>query len=293
MRFPRCPIVALTLGLSLAFSAMAHEYKAPIDNSQWKTTTSKLECTLTHTIPGFGKATFSQSSNQHQHLVVESILDRLKPGKAKIISYPQHWKYDNSAKKIGQIPVRTGTQPMVVDDLPVYQLLESLEMGQSPAFIVTPANTAFKGQTHHKDKIVLMPMGFQKAYKEYLNCIAQMVPHTFAELKETVLHFESGSAILSPQEESKLKELATFIRADGKIRKVTIEGHSDSKGTFQANNYLANQRMWAVKDFMVQFHGIDPNRFTMKDLADKVPVASNKTQEGRAKNRRVVIKLYR
>jgi outer membrane protein OmpA-like peptidoglycan-associated protein len=120
-----------------------------------------------------------------------------------------------------------------------------------------------------------------------------MIPDSFAQLKETTLHFESGSAILSKEAEGRLKEIAAFILADGKIRKVAIQGHSDGKGSYQANAYLANQRMWAVKDFFVLTNGISPNMFTLKDYADKVPVASNKTAAGRAKNRRVIIKLYR
>ncbi len=293
MHFPWCRIVAFSIALSLAQYAFAHEYKAQIDNSQWKTNASKLECSLTHTIPGYGKATFSQSSHQHQRLVVHTILDRLKPGSAKVVSYPPHWKYDDRARRIAHINVKTGTTPISMGDLPVYQLLESLEIGQSAAFIITPANTANPHQDHIKDHVVLIPAGFLKPYKEYLSCISQMVPHTFSELKEIVLQFESGSPILSKANESKLKELATFIRADGKIRKIAIEGHSDRKGSFQANKYLANQRMWAVKDFLVQFHGMNAEHFTLKDYADTMPIASNKTAAGRAKNRRVVIKLYR
>ncbi|MGD9591368.1 MAG: OmpA family protein [Candidatus Berkiella sp.] len=293
MHFSWCHIVAFLSALSLAQYAHAHEYKAPINNSHWKTSGSKLECTLTYTIPAFGTATFSQGSHQKQRLVVESILDRLQPGKAKLQAYPQSWKYDNRVRKIGQVNVKPGTQPITMKDLPVYQLLESLALGQSAAFVITPANTAHSKHESQKDTVVLLPVGFQKAYKEYLNCISKMIPHSFSELKEVVLHFESGSAILSTSDESKLKELGAFIRADGKIRKIAIEGHADRKGSFQANNYLANQRMWAVKDFLVQHHGASADIFTLKDYADKVPVASNKTAAGRAKNRRVVIKLYR
>ncbi len=290
--FRQWSIVALSAALSLVPCAFAVEYKAAIDQSQWKTTTSKLECTLTHTIPGYGKATFSQKSHVHQELVVDSILARLHPGKAYIAAYPQHWKLDGRPRKIAQVPVKPGTVPMSLKSVAVYQLLESLDAGQTPVITISPANTATIEQ-HKKDKVVLMPVGFEKAYKEYLNCIAQMIPHSFSELKEIVLYFDSGSAILSHENEAKLKELATFIGADGKIRRIDVAGHADRKGTLQANDYLASQRMWAVKDFLVMHHGVPANHFTLKDYADKVPVASNKTAAGRAKNRRVVIKLYR
>ncbi|MBS0286599.1 MAG: OmpA family protein [Proteobacteria bacterium] len=293
MPSPFCRIVAFLALLSLVFSAFAHEYKAPYDGSHWKTNTSKVECSLTHTIPGYGKAIFSQSSHEHQKLVVDCILDRLHPGKATLNTYPQRWKINQAPTFIAKVPVKPGLQPITMKSDEVYRVLENLDIGHSAVFIITPANTASKTQTHKSDKIVLMPAGFEKPYKEYLHCISQMIPHTFNDLKEIVLHFESGSAIISKENERKLKELAEFVRADGKIRRIDIAGHSDRKGSFQANNYLANQRIWAVKDYLVQFHGIKADMLTLKDYADKKPIATNKTAEGRAKNRRVVITIYR
>ncbi|MBI2792044.1 MAG: OmpA family protein [Gammaproteobacteria bacterium] len=285
-------IVAFSVLISLVEVAYSENFKAPIDASQWKTSTSKLECRLSHTIPGYGHATFSQESHEHQRFILVSILGRLTPGKAKLEAYPPHWHYHQQKKKIAQLPVSVGQRPIKMTDNAVYELLQSLELGNTPAFIMTPANTAPQNSPQH-DKVVLSPVGFQKPYKEYLQCIAQMIPDSFNELKVTTLHFESGSAILSRGAEARLKEVAAFIRADGKIRKITIEGHSDSKGSYQANAYLANQRMWAIKDFFVLTNGISPKMFVLKDFADKVPVAPNKTAAGRAKNRRVVIKLYR
>ncbi len=286
-------IVAFSILISLVPIAHAEVFKAPIDNSQWKTGSSRIECTLTHTIPGYGKGYFSQSSHEHQQFHLESTLGQLKPGKATLKAYPPTWKADNRPRKIAQLNVLEGKHPIKMKSMPVYQLLESLELGQSAAFTMTHASGSNAEQKQHKNEVVLSPVGFQKPYKEYLNCVSQLIPNTFTQLKETVLHFESGSDILSRDAEARLKEVAAFVRADGKIRRIDIAGHSDGKGNFQANALLANKRMWSVKDFMVMHNGVPADIFTMKDYADKKPIAPNKTAAGRAKNRRVVITLYR
>ncbi len=286
-------IVTFSALLSLVQSVFAESFDAPMAHSSWKTSGSKLECTLSHTIPGYGSATFSQSSGGHQSFILQSILGRLQPGYAKIIVSLPRWQYNNQSLLLGKIPVSLGQTPIKLSSITVYQLLESLARGRTPAFVMTPANTAGNLRSLSQDKIVLSAIGFQKPYKEYLNCISEMITHPFSNLKESVLYFESGSSILSNENEARLKELADFIRTDGKIRKISLEGYSDSKGNYQANVQLSYERMWAVKDFMVMHYGISPKMVNMKDFADKGPVATNKTAEGRAKNRRVVIKLYR
>ncbi len=273
--------------------AQAEVFKAPIDNSQWKVGSSRLLCTLTHTIPGYGHAYFSQSSHEHQHFHLESTLGQLRPGKAFLMAYPPTWKADNRPRKIAELNLLEGRHPIKMRSTPVYQLLETLELGQSAAFTMTHATGSNSERKEHKNKVVLSPVGFQKPYKEYLNCVSQLIPDTFTQLKETVLHFESGSDILSREAEARLKEVAAFVRADGKIRRIDIAGHSDGKGNYQANALLANKRMWSVKDFFVMQNGIPADIFTLKDWADKKPIAPNKTAAGRAKNRRVVITLYR
>lgn len=286
-------IVTFSALLSLVQPVWAEGFDAPMAYSNWKTNSSKLECTLSHTIPGYGEATFSQFSGGHQHFVLESILGRVQPGYAKIIVSLPRWKYNDQPILLGKIPVSMGQTTIKLSTITVYQLLESLSRGRTPAFVMTPANTANNVRSLSQDKIVLSAIGFQKPYKEYLDCISQMIIHPFSNLKESVLYFESGSTILSRDNEARLKELAAFIRADGKIRKIALEGYSDSKGNYQANVQLSYERMWAVKDFLVMYHGISPKMINMKDFADRGAVATNKTAEGRAKNRRVVVKLYR
>lgn len=283
-------IVAVLLLFSLVPRLNAEEFAATISGSRWQATVSKIECTLTHTIPGYGRATFSQASGEKQHFVLESILERQKQGQARLMVYPQEWKCNSEPKLLAKVALRQGEEPITLNKSTVYELLGALRNGQSAAFVMKPEDASFQ-HCPDCDKIKLSAVGFQKAYKTYLKCIDDMVPDSFAELKEMVIHFESGSTLLSHEAEKQLNELKEYILADGKIRRVDVAGHSDSKGGYVSNMHMANKRMWAVKDYLV-FAGVNPEVFTLKGYADKVSVATNKTPEGRAKNRRVVIRLY-
>ena len=68
--------------------------------------------------------------------------------------------------------------------------------------------------------------------------------------------------------------------------KVVIEGHTDNIGTAEYNKKLSQRRAEAVKQYMVE-KGIDANRITAEGFGFDRPIASNDTEEGRQKNRRV------
>lgn len=73
--------------------------------------------------------------------------------------------------------------------------------------------------------------------------------------------------------------------------KMLIDGHCDAY-EFDVDSKLSIERAKAVKSFFIQ-NGISPDRLLIKDSGKSVPLDSNKTQEGRAKNRRVIISLIR
>ncbi len=284
-------IVAVSLLFSLVLGLKAEEFEATIASSRWQSTTNKIHCTLTHTIPGYGRAIFSQSNGEKQHFALESILGRQHNGNAHVVVYPQEWKYETEPKVLAKVPLKMGQEPVSLNKDTVYELLAALRNGQSAAIMMKPIDAPYQEQCCNKDKIILSAVGFQKAYKNYLKCIDDMVPDSFSELKEMVIYFDSGSTLLSHEAERQLSELKEYILADGKIRRVDVAGHSDSKGGYISNMHMANQRMWAVKDYLV-FAGVKPAVFTLKGYSDSTPKATNKTPEGRAKNRRVIIKLF-
>jgi OOP family OmpA-OmpF porin len=98
--------------------------------------------------------------------------------------------------------------------------------------------------------------------------------------------FDFDKADIKPASKPQLAEMAKFLKANPSLRAFVI-GHTDNKGTLDYNMKLSNQRANAVMKALANQYGIDPKRLTARGLGPLAPVATNHTQEGQAKNRRV------
>ncbi len=99
------------------------------------------------------------------------------------------------------------------------------------------------------------------------------------------IQFATGLATILPVSYPILDEVVTLMKARGEM-KIDIEGHTDSRGKHDYNVKLSDQRAGAVRRYL-EGKGIDASRLTSKGFGPDRPVASNDTEEGRAKNRRV------
>ena len=99
------------------------------------------------------------------------------------------------------------------------------------------------------------------------------------------LHFETGKADITPDSEATLNTVLTSLKnnPDWKIR---VEGFTDNVGGQEANEKLSADRAEAVANWLAD-HGIDRSRLSSKGYGESRPIASNKSEDGRAKNRRV------
>jgi len=83
----------------------------------------------------------------------------------------------------------------------------------------------------------------------------------------------------------KIRRFAQFLLRN-RDSKVLIEGHTDSVGSQKKNLLLSQKRAEAVADMLVAL-GVNPNRITTIGRGESMPIASNSTEEGRRKNRRI------
>jgi SH3 domain-containing YSC84-like protein 1 len=99
------------------------------------------------------------------------------------------------------------------------------------------------------------------------------------------VHFQTGKADLTSDSESALNEAVAALKqhADWNIR---VEGFTDNVGTKDANLKLSSDRADAVLNWLAD-HGVDRTRLSSKGYGEARPVATNSTEDGRAKNRRV------
>lgn len=100
------------------------------------------------------------------------------------------------------------------------------------------------------------------------------------------IHFDFDKADLKPDSAPTLKEMASLLKAEPKL-KVLVVGHTDNAGTFEFNEDLSKRRARAVVAELSNKHGIDASRLTPLGASFMAPVTTNGTEEGRALNRRV------
>jgi chemotaxis protein MotB len=115
----------------------------------------------------------------------------------------------------------------------------------------------------------------------------------YVSLSEQLL-FRSGSSTLNQKGKQALSKLAQVLNADDQIN-VYIEGHTDSlpihTGKFFDNWDLSVLRATSVIRVLVKNYKVDAKKLSAGGQADNIPVASNKTKEGRELNRRTEIIL--
>jgi outer membrane protein OmpA-like peptidoglycan-associated protein len=100
------------------------------------------------------------------------------------------------------------------------------------------------------------------------------------------IYFDFDRATIKPESRSAIEDAAEILIQNPTI-KVEIQGHTDSVGSDKYNQRLSEKRAQAVVDYLVKETGIDSRRLTAKGYGESRPVADNKTESGRALNRRV------
>ena len=101
------------------------------------------------------------------------------------------------------------------------------------------------------------------------------------------ISFATGQAALTPASDAVLSDMLAVLVANPDWR-LRIEGHTDNVGDRAANMTLSAARAAAVAAWLAG-KGVDAARLSIAGLGDTQPVAENTTEDGRARNRRVVL----
>ena len=101
------------------------------------------------------------------------------------------------------------------------------------------------------------------------------------------IYFKTNSDVIQARSYELLGKVAAALVGAPYLKRVRIEGHTDSRGKAAYNEDLSGRRALSVKDFLLET-GIKPERLTSEGYGEARPITSNKTKAGRAKNRRVL-----
>lgn len=120
-------------------------------------------------------------------------------------------------------------------------------------------------------------------------------PHDFDEFTpqkivtialDSAVLFDTGKAVLKPEARQTLHEAAQRVKKFTDAA-VTVSGHTDNVGNDANNQALSDKRATAVKEYFVSQESVPAAGLAVKAYGKSQPVADNKTEEGRARNRRV------
>lgn len=102
--------------------------------------------------------------------------------------------------------------------------------------------------------------------------------------------FDFNKFILKPEAKEALGVVADIIR-ENPIKSILVTGYTDNVGSKEYNLKLSLQRAQSVTDYLMYCEKIDASKFKIEGKGESNPIASNNTEAGRAKNRRVEIKI--
>ncbi len=126
-----------------------------------------------------------------------------------------------------------------------------------------------------------------ETYKNIFKIDLQFQPSKTFVLEDC--NFETGKANLEPESYAVIDELIAFMMRKDDER-IELGGHTDNVGKPAANLKLSQERAEAVRAYMIA-KGITEDRIIAKGYGSTLPVADNKTEEGRAQNRRTEVKI--
>jgi outer membrane protein OmpA-like peptidoglycan-associated protein len=275
------------ISLLLMFgSASAEQFQAPVTHTKWEVTSSPLTCTLSQDIPDFGQAKFTKDNGNELSLIFDTYFYPATQNNAAFEIAEAPWQNSEQRFHLLSVPTEKGQTHFELTGPLADQALTQMQEGRFPALRYQSKNSteqisALLSTVHLADSIVT----FQK-------CLINLHPDTFEDMRKLTVHFALESANLGSATKKALNRLAAYIKIDESITRIKIIGHTDNHGRNRLNGPLSEQRSASVKNYLVEL-GVPEALIITSAYRERKPKTSNKTQAGRAINRRAEIELFR
>ena len=280
--------IVLALGLTTcAANGAMRQYHATVESSDWQVSEpSRLSCTLSHELPGYGEAQFTSVASKQ--LNMEFVLDMQRLPKrfdtAAVYSVPPAWMPGQRARQIADMTIRTQYDGDLPEDT-AWTMLSELEKGFWPTIY-------YQDWYNPADKVAvgLNASNFMPVYQEFVSCVSNLLPYSFEDISYTVLSYEKNSVELSKYSKKRLAMIGDYLREDNDLELVLLDGYTDSYGGSWNNQQLSVRRANEVKSYLTDL-GVNPDRIELTGHGEKRHISPNTTSHSRAANRRVVVRL--
>ncbi len=289
--------VVSLLGFGLLFGATSPAgsttYSNGINDSSWRAQTSVFECRLEHGVPYYGTAVFSTRAGEKSKFYLRAKASRFAAGEAQLLVRAPAWKGGQQERSLGSVPVKRGKRPLWLATGHTEQMLAALNNGNEIELV---RQAWYENDDRPALRLAIGTIGFRQEYRRYLSCLAGLLPANFDQLKRTALYFAPAipgeNDGLPAAVARKLDKVLKLVKHDDKIRHFYVDGHASEPGDRTDNLALSKRRAELVAEYLTR-GGISADRMTVRWHGERYPAASNGTVAGRAKNRRVTLRMER
>jgi len=190
-------------------------------------------------------------------------------------------KVDNLATSVEETQERTKKNEAAIGDVDQKAQAANAAAGQAQQ-AATTANSAAAAAHARANEVGTKADEIDKASKRLVYTVV---------LSEDEGQFKFGKTQLPDEAKAKLDEVIQKLMANPNGAWFEIEGHTDNVGDKMTNERIGLARAEAVKRYLYEQHQIPLHKMNVISYGEDKPVAPNKNREGRAQNRRVVIKI--
>ena len=280
-------ICATLVTLSANSIASLRQYIAKVENSTWQLKDeNRLQCTLSHKLPGYGEAMFSSIASKQLNMEFELDMLRLPKsyGVAVVYSVPPKWMPGQVQRTIADMTIRKQYN----GDLPekaAWTMLTELEKGFWPTIY-------YQDWYNQYDKVAvgLNAINFAVPYEQFAECVGNLLPYSFQDIAYTVLTYQFNNTNLTKYSQKRLAMIGEYLKEDTDLELVLLDGYTDSFGGRAINKQISIRRAVEIKAFFSSM-GVAPERIEITGHGERRHSSPNTNESTRAKNRRVVIRM--
>jgi len=278
--------ILLLLLISPALHAEAAlEYGSGVENTVWAVSGSVFSCRFEQFIPDYGQGVFSQRAGEDVTFRLETVRNLMDYSQAQVSILAPPWQPSIRPENLGTARIVKESPNLSLDAERTNQFLHALLEGKWPAI----AHKTYYDQNRFV-KVHLSATGFKDYYRQYMQCVNQLLPLNFDQIARSKVLFGSGEEHVDKKDMAVLDRVIFYIKHDPRVFAVYLDGHSDNVGRRYDNRQTSKARVEDVERYLIKA-GINPEMITTRFHGDRYPIANNATAAGRAQNRRVTIRL--
>ncbi len=269
-----CLYGTVVLGSGLSFGADPAA-------AAWQLTTATGRCDLEHAIPDFGTARFSYRAATGLAFELEPTRPVFADAPVIVERTAPHWRPKSSSAPEPMHREAVGSD-LLLQGADAEGFLRALYLGDGARW----------NQGDGAVVVAVSPVNFRPLYALFGDCVAALRPGSFGDFERTSVGFAVGASGLDAVALAQIEAVSRYVASDRRVGRVYVDGHTDSTGGLDANVLLSKQRAEVVAAAL-SAHAAPPGLIVVRYHGARYPIASNETEEGRAENRRVTIRLER